>query len=143
MPMWTSTHPPSARLVAALALAVALALPPAAPVGAQVPACDLQAAETVACIAGRSCRCRLAPASAMTGLPEGFRWDCGTLRPACGDPRPATLDAYTGPLPEALSIDRSRTTVTTVTGDPHRPRDGHDGPGGHPDKEGHGRKDER
>jgi hypothetical protein len=140
--MWNSTHQPSpsARLPVSLALAAALALPLAAPAGAQAPACDVQAAETVACIAGRLCRCRFAAASALTGLPEGFRWDCGILRPACGDPRPATLDAYTGPLPEALSIDRSSTTVTTVTGDRDRPQDGH---GGHPNKEGNRGKDER
>jgi hypothetical protein len=138
--MWTSTHQPLTRLLASLAVAATLALPFATPAGAQAPACDAPAVETVACIAGRLCRCRFAASSAMTGLPEGFRWDCGILRPACGDPPPATLDGYAGPLPEALSIDRSSTTVTTVTGGRDRPRHGHGGDRG---KDGGWQKDER
>jgi hypothetical protein len=79
-------------------------------------ACSLETVESVACIAGRLCTCSFARGSPATGLPDGFRWDCGILRPACGQPLPATIDAYRGPLPESLAIERSATNVITITG---------------------------
>jgi hypothetical protein len=96
------------------------------PARAQAPACTPESAGTVACIAGRLCAC--------TGAAAGpARWDCGILRPACGGPLSATLDPYPWPLPDALAIDRSRTTVTTVTGG-RGPGD-HDGPSHRPKPE--------
>ena len=54
----------------------------------------------------------------MTAQPAGFRWDCGVLRPSCGDGTavPATIDPFLGPLPSALSLDRSQTIINTQTG---------------------------
>ena len=75
-------------------------------------ACDAPRAGIVACLAGKLCACRLERGGAMTGLPDGYRWDCGVLRPACADV-PATLDSYPYPLPQSLSINKSETNVTT------------------------------
>lgn len=77
------------------------------------PSCVAEAAGLVACVAGKLCACDFDPGGTVTGRPAGHRWDCGALRPACGDAArlPATLDPYPYPLPPALSLDRSRTTV--------------------------------
>jgi hypothetical protein len=121
------TKPPTASFV--LVLAVVLGpLAWAGPARAQQLApCDAPSAEVVACIAGRLCTCRFGRGSAATGLADGFRWDCGILRPRCGGPLPATIDPYRGPLPEALAIERRSTNITTVTGDRNRTRVGDDG----------------
>jgi hypothetical protein len=87
---------------------------------AQAPICDTASAETVTCFAGRLCTCRFGRGSEATGLTDGFRWDCGILRPRCGGPLPATIDPYQGPLPDALAIERETTNITTVTGDRNR-----------------------
>ena len=91
--------------------------------------CGSGTAGLVACVAGKLCACQYDPGGAMTGLPAGFRWDCGILRPSCGPSAelPATLEPPTVPyLPEALSLDRSRTIIMNGSGpDPphgdHRP----------------------
>ena len=105
--------PPPAWLVLAFALVAAL-LQPATPAAAQSPTCADANAGMVACIAGRLCACGLVRGSVATGLPDGFRWDCGILRPRCGEPVPATLDPYLGPLPEALSIERETNNTTII-----------------------------
>lgn len=79
---------------------------------AEETACDAARAGIVACLAGKLCACGLERGGAMNGLPEGYRWDCGALRPACADV-PATLDRYPYPLPPSLSINKSETNVTT------------------------------
>lgn len=85
-------------------------------------ACDSARAGLIACVAGKLCACRHDRAVAG-GLPAGFRWDCGVLRPACGGPggdgSGVTLDRYAHPLPPGLSLG-SQTNVTTVTGDRNR-----------------------
>ncbi|MEK0082223.1 hypothetical protein [Benzoatithermus flavus] len=97
--------------LAVLAMTGSILPPPAL---AQAPVCSLETMDSVACIAGRLCTCIFARGSPATGLPDGFRWDCGILRPACGEPLPATIDAYRGPLPESLAIERSNTSITTI-----------------------------
>jgi hypothetical protein len=92
-----------------LLLAMALLVPVAA--RAQEPACGADTVGLVACVAGKLCACRFARGGAATGLPDGFRWDCGVLRPRCGEPVPATSDPYLGPLPEALSIERNTNII--------------------------------
>lgn len=123
----------SARRLARLIVLVLPLIAPSGSVQAQAPVCDAPSAEIVACIADRLCTCRLGRGSVATGLADGFRWDCGILRPRCGGPLPAAIDPYLGPLPEALAIDRRSTNITTVTGDHNRTRV--DGEGGR----GHGR----
>lgn len=83
-----------------------------APVTAQESACSAQALGRVACIDGKLCTCRFTRGSPATGLSEGFGWDCGILRPSCGEPAPATLDPWPNQLPDALAIDRSRTIIS-------------------------------
>lgn len=80
---------------------------------AQTAACAPDTVGTVACIAGRLCACAFSRGSPATGLPDGFRWDCGILRPSCGAPAPATLDPWQGPVPDSLTLE---------TVDPRRPR---------------------
>jgi hypothetical protein len=112
------TRPPLATSL----LGAALLLAPAAPGRAQEDVCAAASAGRVACIADKLCACRFEPGSRATGLPDGFRWDCGILRPACGGGAPATVDAWQGGLPEALAIDNFRTTVKQeVTGKGGRP----------------------
>lgn len=85
--------------------------------------CTQDAVDRVACIATRLCACRFVPGSPATGLADGYRWDCGILRPRCGGEVPATIDAWQGSLPDALSLDQSRTIVNQVTGGrPYPPR---------------------
>ena len=54
----------------------------AGPARAQ-PVCDAARLGTVSCQAGRVCECRHERGGSLTGRAEGFRWDCGILRPAC------------------------------------------------------------
>lgn len=81
---------------------------------AQEAICALQEVGRVACLAGKLCTCRSAPGSPATRLPDGFRWDCGILRPSCGGPVPATLDPWPSQLPDGLAINQSRTIINTV-----------------------------
>ena len=81
---------------------------------AQETVCALQEVGRVACLAGKLCTCRSAPGSPATRLPDGFRWDCGILRPSCDGPVPATLDPWPNQLPDSLAIDRSRTIINTA-----------------------------
>jgi hypothetical protein len=62
-----------------------------APAAAQVPVCNALREGMTACFDGRLCRCRFEPGGQLTGRPDGFRWDCGALRPDCRPP-PATLE---------------------------------------------------
>jgi hypothetical protein len=65
-----------------------------------IPSCTALEEGAVACLSGKLCRCRFEPGGSMTQRPSGHRWDCGALRPACGEALnpPATL-APGQPLP--------------------------------------------
>ena len=97
--------------------ALMLVLATDATAGAQPPACSAEGAGLVACIAGRLCGCGFARGGPATGLPDGFRWDCGILRPTCG-PVPAMLDPSKVELPDSLAIDRSNTIIQQGAGKP-------------------------
>ena len=60
------------------------------PAAAQVPICQALREGMTACFDGRLCRCRLEPGGVLTGRPEGYRWDCGALRPDCRPREPIT-----------------------------------------------------
>lgn len=62
-------------------LLLLLALPAAAQ-----PVCDAARLGTLSCQAGRVCECRFERGGSLTGLPDGYRWDCGILRPPCPPP---------------------------------------------------------
>jgi len=87
------------RLLPLLPLLLPL-LPPAGPGQAQ-PVCDQDRAGAVACMAGRLCACGYQRGGVVSGRPEGYRWDCGVLRPACAE-APATLPSAPMPPVELL-----------------------------------------
>ena len=81
----------------------------------EYPACTEARAGIVACLAGTQCECRWENGGLTSGPPSGWRWDCSTLRPKCGDDFLSVTDnPYTGPYPSAVGIDRSSdTTINT------------------------------
>jgi len=64
--------------------------------GQAQPACDQDRAGAVACLGGRQCACGYQRGGVVSGRPEGYRWDCGVLRPACAEV-PATLPSAPAP----------------------------------------------
>ncbi|MGG5820113.1 hypothetical protein [Falsiroseomonas sp. HW251] len=69
-------------------------------VGSDPMACTDRRAGAVACMAGRLCACGYQRGGIVSGRPDGWRWDCGVLRPACGDPVPATAPSQPMPMPQ-------------------------------------------
>jgi len=58
----------------------------ASPVAAQdIPSCTAARAGATACLSGKLCACGFARGGSVAGRPDGWRWDCGALRPACGE----------------------------------------------------------
>lgn len=53
------------------------------PAAAQVPVCSAPREGMTACFDGRLCVCRFERGGTLTGRPDGYRWDCGALRPDC------------------------------------------------------------
>lgn len=88
----------------ALLIPLLLAAPAAA---ADPPACGPAQNGIVACLAGRLCGCGFERPGRMTGAREGWRWDCGILRPACGGgpDTPAMTGDYPHVLAPALGIE--------------------------------------
>ncbi len=74
----------------------------AAPAFAQdPPACTDARAGAVACMAGRLCSCGYQRGGAVSGRPDGWRWDCGILRPSCGEALPPPgISVAPQPLPQ-------------------------------------------
>jgi hypothetical protein len=98
-----SLSPRFGRWLVILAILFHLAAPVAAE---EVLACRAEIAGVVACLAGKLCTCGYRPGT--PGIANGFRWDCGMLRPACGEAiPPATLDVYPYPLPPGLSLEQT------------------------------------
>lgn len=58
--------------------------------GQSVPACGAAQDGVVACLSGTLCTCRFIRGGSITGQRDRQAWDCGILRPACGEV-PATL----------------------------------------------------
>ena len=85
-------------MLRALVLPFLLAWPAAAE---DIPACDAPRAGAVACLSGKLCRCDSARGGSVAGRPDGWRWDCSALRPACGEALPTPWPgALPAPLPE-------------------------------------------
>ncbi|MCW8086069.1 hypothetical protein [Sabulicella glaciei] len=55
----------------------------ALPAAAQLPVCNAYREGMAICFESRLCLCRQERGGQLTGRPEGFRWDCGPLRPDC------------------------------------------------------------
>ena len=73
-----------------------------------MPVCSGQNLGAASCFSGKLCECIHDRGGSVTGTPEGFRWDCGILRPKCGEAAdaPANPDEFSGPYPLAVGIDR-------------------------------------
>jgi hypothetical protein len=83
----------------ALPFALLVLLVPAAPRAQQAPLTCLPGREgVVQCMDGKLCECRFEQGGSMTGRPDGWRWDCGALRPECHLP-PATAPNLYSPMP--------------------------------------------
>jgi hypothetical protein len=67
------------------------------------PGCTVERAGVAACMAGKLCRCDFARGGSLTGRADGWRWDCGVLRPACGEALPPAGSGLSPlPPPEVL-----------------------------------------
>jgi hypothetical protein len=83
-----------------LILLLLLALPAA---GQDIPACTQDRVGAVACMAGKLCACGYQRGGSVSGRPDGYLWDCGVLRPPCGEALPpATLGGFPQPLPQLI-----------------------------------------
>lgn len=79
----------------------------------QAPQCTAESLGQVACFVNKLCECKFERGGSMTGVPDAYKWDCDIKRPSCGlgADTPADLDAYMGPYPSAVGIDRSSDTT--------------------------------
>jgi hypothetical protein len=82
-----------------------LLAPPAA--AQEIPSCNQDRVGAVACMAGKLCSCGYQRGGVVSGRPDGYRWDCGVLRPACGEALPpAALPGMPMPFPmPQLNLD--------------------------------------
>lgn len=82
----------------------------------EAPKCNSENAGILACMAGKSCMCKLFPPSRMTPEIGGFRWDCGITRPDCPDRDPEDIFIQNPPYegPAAVGIDESVEENTTI-----------------------------
>jgi hypothetical protein len=75
--------------------------------------CNQVAMGQVTCLATKLCECIHDRGGTMTGVPAGYRWDCGILRPRC-EVVPSTIIEYRGnppSYPAAIAIERSDRSV--------------------------------
>jgi hypothetical protein len=78
-------------------LLLLLALPAQAQ---EIPACNQDRVGVVACMSGKLCSCGYARGGIVSGRPEGYRWDCGVLRPACGEALAPPVPAMPQVMPQ-------------------------------------------
>ena len=77
------------------------------------PMCNQVARGQVTCFATKLCECIYDRGGTTTGVPAGYRWDCGILKPSC-EVVPATIVDYGGyppSYPTSVAIDRSNHSV--------------------------------
>jgi hypothetical protein len=76
----------------------------ASPAAAQtIPACTQDRVGAVACMSGKLCSCGYQRGGVVSGRPDGYLWDCGILRPPCGEALPpADLPGFIQPPPQLL-----------------------------------------
>lgn len=107
------THRPIHVAIAAFAC-LALSIFGDAPAQAtDAPKCTGVSVGQVSCFAPKLCECIYDRGGTITGTPAGYHWDCGNLRPNCGEDtsNPATSNEFKGPYPLAIGIDRSSQDV--------------------------------
>jgi hypothetical protein len=68
----------------------------------EIPACTQDRVGAAACMSGKLCSCGYQRGGSVSGRPDGYRWDCGALRPACGEAAPPAGIGMTPawPMPE-------------------------------------------
>lgn len=73
-------------------------------VAQDIPSCTQDRLGAVACMSGKLCSCGYQRGGVMSGRPDGYTWDCGALRPACGEALapPADFGGAPQPLPQIL-----------------------------------------
>jgi len=79
--------------------------------------CNQQAMGQVSCMANRMCECIYDSGGSVTGIPEGFRWNCGINRGRC-EVEPGTIIEYRGntpSIPYSVSIERSDSVTNSNT----------------------------
>jgi hypothetical protein len=73
----------------------------AIPAAAQeIPDCNQDRVGAVACMSGKLCACGYQRGGIVSGRPDGYRWDCGILRPACGEALAPPAQGQPLPLPQ-------------------------------------------
>lgn len=65
----------------------------------EAPACASASAGATACLAGKLCVCGFVRGGSISGRPDGWRWECGALRPSCGEAAP-TMSVPPVPFPQ-------------------------------------------
>ncbi|WP_431281009.1 hypothetical protein ACQW02_16500 [Humitalea sp. 24SJ18S-53] len=61
------------------------------------PACGPATRGQVTCMAQRLCSCGYVQGGSLTGVPSGWAWDCGVLRPNCA---PVPAPQASQPMPD-------------------------------------------
>ena len=69
------------KILGILLFAAAMAAPPATM--AQENACNSESLGQVSCQRATLCQCQYFTGGAITGAPDGYRWDCSAFRPRC------------------------------------------------------------
>jgi len=64
------------------------------------PSCAPALEGSTACLDGKLCVCGFVRGGSLTGRPDGWRWECGALRPSCGEALPPTMSVPPLPLPQ-------------------------------------------
>ncbi|PWS38018.1 hypothetical protein DFH01_01520 [Falsiroseomonas bella] len=80
-----------------LLLLLLFAMPAAAQ---EIPACNQDRVGAVACMSGKLCACGYQRGGSVSGRPDGYRWDCGALRPACGEALAPAAQGQPLPMPQ-------------------------------------------
>jgi hypothetical protein len=95
----------------------------ATPAAAQeIPACNQDRVGAVACMSGKLCACGYQRGGIVSGRPDGYRWDCGVLRPACGEALAPPAQGQPLPLPELYLTLPPRGEAPVPPGAPWPPR---------------------
>ncbi|MCW5699685.1 MAG: hypothetical protein KIT00_07580 [Rhodospirillales bacterium] len=92
-------------------------------IAAQDPVCSPKTLGQTACFTAKLCECIHDRGGKVTARPPGYRWDCGILRPSCGEAadQPVSIQEFRGnppAYPLAVGKDNSRRAIVI---NPRRP----------------------
>lgn len=107
-----------AKLLAALCAVVLFTSTSYADEKDKLPQCEPSSLGATACMQGVLCECTQVRGGTITGELSGVKWNCGALRPRCGDEAsvgdggvPATIPHTEFQYPNSVGIDRSQETT--------------------------------